>query len=634
MAVELIAVDGPLTGLVRRLDSADLQVGRDSSNSLCIEDATVSRRHCTISAVDGGWLLTDHETRNGTFVNGVPVRQRRLSHRDEIQIGASRFLFLLEPDDRVPAQEPAGADACFATRTIALAPQQPRLLDAERSPALMALGDRHGRELGALLRICSTLPACREAASIGRRLFETIGATVAAERGSILLADGDGGSLRSAYQWTRTPETRTQASHAQDAGAPALPVAELKRVAAEGCALLVEVDGGRSRCLLAPLMMGGRAFGVIALESAAGGAAPLDSGHLEWLCAVAAIASPPFDTLRHLEWIEAENRRLTAEINLQHNMVGESAAIRDVMWQIDKAAPAESTVLVRGETGTGKELVARAIHSGSRRRDRPFVAVNCATLSESLLESDLFGHERGAFTGAVARKRGKIEIAEGGTLFLDEVGELAPHLQAKLLRVLQEREFERVGGLHPIRADVRLIAATNRNLEEAAKRGSFRTDLYYRLNVISITVPPLRDRKEDIALLASYFLSRYVKETPRRIAGISRQARAALTAHDWPGNVRELENAIERAAVLGSSEMILVEDLPETVIENVLPGICGNSRYHEAVSESKRRLILAAIEEAGGSHQEAARALGINPTYLSRLIRNLGLKTAAGAATD
>jgi Nif-specific regulatory protein len=623
MAAELIAVDGPATGLVRRLESGGLLIGRDPSNSLCIEDGTVSRRHCTIRPCDGGWTLTDQETRNGTFVNGVPVRERKLANRDEIQIGASRFLLLMEPEAADVDQEQASDDACFATRSIALSPKQPQLLDVERSPVLMALGERHGRGLGAILRICTGVAALRDIASIGRCLFENIHGATAAARGSILLVNEESGEMQSAYAWNRV---------GGEGKAPALPAAELKRAVTEGCALLIEVEGSQSTSLVAPLMAGGRAFGVIAVESP-GGSAAFDSGHLEWLCAVAAIASPPFENLRHVEWLEAENRRLTAEINIQHNMVGESAAIREVMRQIAKAAPAESTVLIRGETGTGKELVARAIHSGSRRSARPFVAVNCATLSESLLESDLFGHEKGAFTGAIAQKRGKIEMAEGGTLFLDEVGELAPQLQAKMLRVLQEREFERVGGLRPIRADIRLIAATNRNLEEAAKRGAFRTDLYYRLNVISITAPPLRDRREDIALLASYFLSRHARETPRRIAGISPRARAALAAHDWPGNVRELENAIERAAVLGSTDLILVEDLPETIVESTLSGNCGSSRYHEAVAESKRRLILMAIEEARGSHQEAAKSLGINPTYLSRLIRNLDLKSAAGSAT-
>ena len=211
----------------------------------------------------------------------------------------------------------------------------------------------------------------------------------------------------------------------------------------------------------------------------------------------------------------------------------------------------------QGESGTGKELVAHAIHSNSARAGKQFVAINCAVLSEALLESELFGHEKGAFTSAVAQKRGRLEVADGGTLFLDEVGELTPATQAKLLRVLQERQFERLGSTHSINVDVRIIAATNRNLEEAIKSGRFREDLYYRLNVISLTLPPLRERRDDISLLAYYFIEKYSKKCKRLVSGISPEARACLVAYDWPGNVRELENAIERAIVLGNTEVIV-----------------------------------------------------------------------------
>src|SRR5207249_2206838 len=213
------------------------------------------------------------------------------------------------------------------------------------------------------------------------------------------------------------------------------------------------------------------------------------------------------------------------------------------------------------ESGTGKELVARAIHAGSQRSGNAFLAINCATLSETLMESELFGHERGAFTGAVAQKRGKLELADRGTLFLDEVGELAPVLQAKLLRVLQEHEFERVGGTRPIRADIRLIAATNRNLEGAVKSGRFREDLYYRLNVVRLCIPPLREHREDIPLLVEHFLRKYCAETGKTISSVSAEAMELLRAHDWPGNVRELENTVERAVVLGSGPEIRASDL-------------------------------------------------------------------------
>ncbi len=622
MAAELIAVDGPMTGAILRLEGDTLTIGRDSSNTLSLDDPTVSRRHCVLHASAGGWKITDLETRNGTFVNRLPVRERILTDRDEIGIGASHFLFLAEGQEASsgPA-EAALVEAYLPTRSVVIAPRASRFLDTGRISESLAAGERHGRELAAILEISTALPSLHDLPSMERRLLEKIFQILPAERGAILLISPETGELSAAHGWDRASGAFKP---------PALPQAELRRAVTEGSAMLIELAEGPCSLVAAPLMGTGGALGVIAVETR-DAAAPFDSGHLEWLSAAAAIAAPAFENIRRLEWLEAENRRLAAEINLRHNMVGESAAMQEVARQIARAAPSDSTVLIHGETGTGKELVARAVHAASRRSSRPFVTVNCATLSETLLESDLFGHEKGAFTGAVAQKRGKIEVAEGGTLFLDEVGELAPPIQAKLLRVLQEREFERVGGVRPIRVDIRLIAATNRDLDAASKAGTFRRDLFFRLNVVAIRVPPLRERPEDIPLLASYFLSRFAEKASRKIAGISAGARRALRAYDWPGNVRELENAIERAAVLGCSEMITEEDLPETILERETPEGAGDRGYHDAVREAKRRLIAAALEEAKGSHQEAARLLRLNPTYLSRLIRNLNLKPAGSA---
>jgi Nif-specific regulatory protein len=249
-----------------------------------------------------------------------------------------------------------------------------------------------------------------------------------------------------------------------------------------------------------------------------------------------------------------------------------------------------------------------------------------------LLESELFGHEKGAFTGAVAQKKGKLEVADGGTVFLDEMGELAPSLQAKLLRVLQEREFERVGGTHPVRIDVRVIAATNRDLVESVRACTFRQDLYYRLNVVSIEMPALRERREDIPLLAAYFASRAAEKSKRHVRGVSPEARVCLTNYDWPGNVRELENAIERAVVLGSSEFVLPEDLPEAVLETERPAGVNISGYHETIAEAKKQVIMRAVDQAGGNYTEAAKLLGVHPNYLHRLIRNMNLKSALKSA--
>jgi transcriptional regulator with PAS, ATPase and Fis domain len=313
-------------------------------------------------------------------------------------------------------------------------------------------------------------------------------------------------------------------------------------------------------------------------------------------------------------------------VRQEQSLVGEGPRMKEIYQFVAKAAPADSTVLIEGESGTGKELAARALHRNSARRNKPFVAINCAAIPESLLESDLFGHERGAFTGAAIQKKGRLEVADGGVVFLDEIGELAPALQVKLLRVLQEREFERVGGTHPIKVDIRLIAATNRDLSEAVRNGLFRQDLYYRLAVVRLTMPPLRERKEDIPMLTRHFLQKYAQRVKVKAKPVSPEAMAALVNYDWPGNVRELENAIERALVLGSPEMLLLEDLPESVLEQAPAENTGEETYHANVKEFKKELILNALEQTRGNYVDAAKLLGVHPNYLHRLIRNLALK--------
>jgi Nif-specific regulatory protein len=314
--------------------------------------------------------------------------------------------------------------------------------------------------------------------------------------------------------------------------------------------------------------------------------------------------------------------------------------MKEVYQFLARVAPTDSNVLLQGESGTGKELAARAIHRNSPRSSKPFVAINCAAIPEGLLESELFGHERGAFTGAVAQKKGRLEIANGGVVFLDEIGELAPALQVKLLRVLQEREFERVGGMRPISVDIRLIAATNQDLNEAVKAGTFRKDLFYRLNVLSLVMPPLRERREDIPILAEYFVTKYIKKLNSRIKKLSADAIAYLVNYDWPGNVRELENAIERALVLSPSDVVQPEDLPESILEKGVTSSDEAANYHHQVKELKKQLILNALEQTERNYTEAAELLGVHVNYLHRLIRNLDLKEAlrsspnARAATE
>ena len=346
-------------------------------------------------------------------------------------------------------------------------------------------------------------------------------------------------------------------------------------------------------------------------------------GSLQLVAAIGTVGGLALDRVRHLDSLRAENTRLRAEATIQSNLVGESPAMQRVYRFIGRVSHTDATVLLRGESGTGKELVANALHLNSARARGPFVAINCAALPEGLLESELFGHERGAFTGAVTQQRGRLELAHGGTVFLDEVGELAPALQAKLLRVLQDQVVERLGARRGTRIDVRVIAATNRDLEAALKSGAFREDLYYRLNVVSLSVPALRDRRDDLPLLASYFVRQHASRCKRQVKGISPDSRKLFIAYDWPGNVRELSNAIERAVVLGSQDVILPEDLPENLLEAAHPA--DGRGFHGLVADRKRDLIREALDKAGGNVAQAARDLGLQPTYLHRLIRNLGI---------
>jgi two-component system response regulator HydG len=326
-----------------------------------------------------------------------------------------------------------------------------------------------------------------------------------------------------------------------------------------------------------------------------------------------------------VEALDADLARQTDPAGL----VGSSEPMRRVLDQLRKIAAADTTVLVLGESGTGKELVARALHEQGPRRDGPFVSVSCAAIPEGLLESELFGHEKGAFTGAVRRKLGRFELANGGTLFLDEVGEIPPAIQVKLLRVLQERSFERVGGEETIDVDVRVVSATNRDLKAMASTGAFREDLYYRLAVLPVTLPPLRERPGDVEELARFFIGKLAARVGRRVSGFTPEALALLKGHRWPGNVRELENVVEQALVFAEGELIRPEDLPDglrvarpaAAVE--LPS--GDRSLTDVLEELERQLILAAWDKAKGVKAETARLLGIKPSALYYKLEKYGI---------
>ncbi|MEP6707183.1 MAG: sigma 54-interacting transcriptional regulator [Pyrinomonadaceae bacterium] len=618
MPPRLVAISGRLTGATFFLAEEEIVIGRETSATVCIADGSVSRRHSRIQKQGDEFVLSDLESLNGTFINGVPVKTRALMHGDRVRVGDSQFLVLLQEGD----SPSTSSDIQFHEQALSDETVHLRFDDALY---LMA------RDLTALMKISTTINAIHGLDELQKTLLELLFEVVPARRGAILLSDDGSLEFASSFGLDRLRGTdgpikvsRTITQKVMREG-----VALVSNQPAKDSALASEslMTDRPSSVLCAPLVMLERAIGAIYLEATERGV-QFDKDHLPLVTAIAGIAAVAIENARHIEWLEGENQRLLSDVNLEHNMVGESPPMQQLYQLISRVAPADSTVLISGESGTGKELAARAIHQNSKRANKAFVAVNCSALPENLLESELFGHEKGAFTGAVAQKKGRLEIADGGTLFLDEVGEISAALQVKLLRVLQEREFERVGGTRTIKVDIRLIAASNKNLGEAIAEGSFRQDLFYRLNVVAVEMPPLRDRREDIPLLASYFVEKYSAKCNRRVRSITPEARAHLVGYEWPGNVRELENAIERAVVLGTTEQVLPEDLPEVIVESGVSEGTPVTKYHDAVAQTKRQIILSAMERANGSYTEAARILEVHPNYLHRLIRNLSLKEA------
>jgi len=375
----------------------------------------------------------------------------------------------------------------------------------------------------------------------------------------------------------------------------------------------------------APLSMDGEIIGVLEIIDKADGGA-LRPEDMPLLAVFAEVASVAIANARRIDRDRKSIGELQTELDLRSEIIGESRSIRQAIADALKVADAKTSTLIVGESGTGKELLARLIHRAGPRRDAPMVALNCAALPEALLEDELFGHEKGAFTGAVARKIGKFELADGGTLFLDEIGEMSPTMQSKLLRILQEGVFYRLGGNESIPVDVRALAATHRDIDGEVAAGRFREDLYYRLNVVQIRMPALRERREDIPLLADHFLGLFRKERRSAPVRFSREALDRMQAYDWPGNVREMKNAIERAVVMGTSAEITAEDLPAFARRTNLADGGVDRSFKEAVDAFKRDFLAIHLRRSGGNRSLAARNLGLQRTYLSRLIAKYGLQ--------
>ena len=616
---KLIALSGPTAGDVFELDADVTTVGREPDNDIVIEAQYVSRHHCQFEKTDDGFRVVDKGSHNGTAVNDVPVTERTLSAGDRISLGGASLLFTdpsTEPMEPVLELE----DTPLTGNTVQLEARDAVYLEPERLKGIALASRETQKALAAVLEMIGLLRSADDEALPDKILNQFV-AVVPADRSAILMGD----STESLDVLTMRPTPF------------AVSRTVMTKVLVEKTGLVsndVATDSESGKSLIAskvralasfPLVVEDRVIGAIYLDTQDPKTSFPDD-QIELLMGLASVAATALEKARQLGRLRDENRRLSEEFDLVHEMVGESPLLEKAQKILARAAPTDATVLIEGESGTGKELAARAIHFSSERRDGPLVKVDCTGLNENLLASELFGHEKGAFTGAIQQKKGKLEVADGGTVFLDEIGELPLLLQSQLLRVLQDREFERVGGTRPIQVDIRLVAATNRELEEQIKQGKFREDLYYRLNVVKLSLPPLRARTGDVELLTQYFVSEFSKRVKRPVSGVSQEALAILKRHDWPGNIRELANTIERAVVLGSTELIIPEDLPEMLVEAKRGSGAAPTSYHDAVAEKKKELILDAVSRAGGSITEAGKLLGLHPNYLHRLISNLDLR--------
>ena len=630
MRPRLLVIAGPSKDQTIPLPDGEATVGRDPTNVVAVIDPSVSRKHCLLRSEDGRFLIKDLESRNGTVVNGETVKEKWLRHGDEIATGDSVFLFLMEDDDRLLASRVEFEDSQPAAETRLIHPREAVYLQPDRLLRELPPTSQVARNLNALLKISRVVHAIRDLEELQAQLLDLIFEVVPAGRGAILLSEGPGQEFSALYARTRQTGqaqlvrvSRTIARQVTQDNVAILGVDVPSSGSLRDVESLVASEVRSLLCV--PLSVFQRMIGCIYLDNTST-ANRFNEDHLQLMAAVAGISAVALDNARRLQWLEQENQRLTTEVRQEQSLVGDGSKMKEVFQFLGRVAPTDSTVLSDGESGTGKELAAKALHRNSHRHNKPFVAINCAAIPETLLETELFGHERGAYTGAGPQRKGKFEIADGGVVFLDEIGELAPGLQVKLLRVLQEREFERVGGNHSIKVDIRLIAATNRDLAEAVRKGEFRQDLYYRLAVVRLTMPSLRERREDIPMLTRHFVQKHAQRCRVKVKPVSREAMAAMVNYEWPGNVRELENAIERALVMGASDMLLLEDLPESLVEQPPPEEIHEGKYHAKVKELKKQLIIDAVEQTGGNYVDAAAILGLNANYLHRLIRNLGLK--------
>jgi transcriptional regulator with GAF, ATPase, and Fis domain len=660
------------TDVFRLVEAESITIGRAPTNAICVKDERCSRNHAEVFQSQGQWTLRDLDSRNGTVVDGKRLQaDYALQAGDVVRIGNSQLAFVHDlsqafPDSHTLLRTAQAVDNGVAKRgvsetddesvletyeptTITHRRGQSRLLEPTEAEESDVSLPKVGQAAANLCRLAFELAKASDVVSLARVALDGLFEGSQVDAGAVLLrpriktAKQSPDDLDVVFSRSDSPHRYHRVSQFLASTVMRDGQAVLARNVMDDSQLGSRDSKGdilATSVICAPIRSSGKVLGVIHLYST-DSSRVTDPDDLEFTLAVADTVAVALENLarqqelaENLNQIRDENLQLRERLGVQSEIIGNSELMTHVEQEIARAAPSRATVLIRGESGVGKELVARAVHYSSPRRKGPFVCLNCAALSETLLESELFGHERGAFTGATERKIGKFEAADKGTLMLDEIGEMNPTTQAKFLRVLEGHPFERVGGSEAIKVDVRSIAATNRDLEKDVAEGKFRRDLYFRLHVLEIVVPALRKRPEDIPVLAEYFLRRYVAETGNKIKGFTPRAMEELLRYRWPGNVREMKNVIERAVVLTRGEYIDAGDLLLSQLKTAGDTETGLSDGRAAPAEPRsladmeRQHILATLSITGWNKSRAATILGIERSTLDRKIRRYELVEA------
>jgi Nif-specific regulatory protein len=675
-AAYLVVRDGNKWQDVFRLTPGQVMtIGRAPTNRIVVRSEMCSRNHCEIFQVGPMWILRDLGSRNGTIVDGHRITSDwELEEGQAIQLGSCNIVFTRElskntrvaDDDEVEVEAPTQTqDAIPAAGAKSSSPEivsrRKRTRYSPTSTAEHAGADRFSQDLAQLWKLAVEMGAAKDERQLSEVVLNGLLTAIRADIGAVLLLPKPvtGGARPNQL---RVVAYMSQGEHPYQTISTSLSQMVLEdrdAVLAKNVADDSKLSGQDSldeiqarSVICAPIRNGELIYGLIHLYSTLSDES-LEPEHLEFTLAVADQMALAFENVREkqslaegLARVQNENASLRNQLAIDTDLVGDSPEMLHLKQTISRIAPTDATVLIRGESGVGKELVARAIHFGSDRRNGPFVCMNCAALSETLLESELFGHEKGSFTGATGRKPGKFEQAHRGTLFLDEVGEMSLAIQAKFLRVLEGHPFERVGGSVPINVDVRVIAATNRNLEDAIHQKIFRKDLYFRLFVVEIVPPPLREHRSDIPLLANYFLLRFAKKMGRPLRGFTQQAIQVLCEYDWPGNVRELQNCVERAVVLSTGELVEASEIKLSGLGSAAPALtlpkteqhpaglgknlpspelAETKKFEKSLDELEQEYILKTLEKTNWNKSQTAAILGIERSTLDRKLKKYGV---------